>query len=166
MGFHKTFSSRDVVINYAGMDITGGKGETNFLTISRNAERVNIRQGLDGKASIAVKSDHTITVTYTVFPETQTAETLMGIDEALRNAERSGVIISGELPFTVTDPSGVILLAATNAVLIGYGDQSFGENTGEVEFTFHLQDVVKLNLNLDIASEINSKIAGANLPTI
>lgn len=163
MGYHATFSPRGLQVSYAGVLISDGKSDGDFLTISQNSDRVNIREGMDGNASISVLPNHSVTVTYTVFPESSTAKKLMAIDFALREAERfgsdTGVVISGQLPFTITDDSGAVVLFAENAVLVKAGDMTFGESTGTQEYTFYLQNARLAKLPDSIANEVNGAIA-------
>lgn len=162
MSFHKTYSARGTVVNYAGMDLTPGKSDGEYLTISYVSDRVNIREGMDGNASIAVLPTHSVTVTYTLFPESESAQLLQAFDGLLRNAERTGNPFAGDLPFAVAADAGV-LIATPSAVLQSVGDQSLGENTGTIDFVFYCQDARIIQLPENIGNTVNEIAAKANI---
>lgn len=160
MSFHKTYSARSVNVIFGGIDISSGKNDGEYVSISWNEDRVNIREGMDGNASISVTPNHSATVTYTLFPESQSAKKLIALDFTLREIERNGGNYAGVVPLTISDKSGTILLFAPSAVLTKSGDVGLGEDTGTQEFTFYVHNarISAGGLELDVREEVNKSI--------
>lgn len=160
MSFHKTYSARNVNVVFAGLDLSSGKNDGEFITVSWNEDRVNVREGMDGNASLSVLPNHSATVTYTLFPESQSAKKLTAFDFTLREIERNGGNYAGVLPLTISDKSGTILLFAPSAILMKTGDVGLGEDSGTQEFTFYVHNarITTSGIDLDIRAELNKSI--------
>lgn len=157
MAFHETFSAKSVVVNYSGVDLSQGRPEDAFLTISQGAPRANFRKGVDGNTSASLAADNSVTVTLSLFPESNSAKVLTGLYYGLKLSHDAGKPILGALPLGIADPSGTIFLIAKEAVLVNMGDLSLGEDTGTLDFEFYVEDAIAVPLT----GEIATKLAGA-----
>lgn len=142
MAFHPTYSSRRVVINYAGVNLSDGKAEDAFLTIAHNTPRASYRKGADGNTSAALSSDMSLTVTISMFPESSAAKALGIAYYGLREAERQGAGVLGAVPLGIVDEAGTTILTTTEAVLTNVGDLSLGQDTGTIDFEFYVENAI------------------------
>lgn len=148
MSLLRTYSARAVNIVYAGITLNDGRPDDVFITIAENADRVSFRKGMSGDTSVSLSPDHSGTITLSFFPESQAAKGLTNIYSALREMERRGdtqpanIGVAGTgTPLAVIDPSGSIILAATEAVIQSTSERSLGEDTGTISFTFFVDDM-------------------------
>lgn len=158
MAFLSTYSPRNVLVNYAAAILDSGRSDDVWITISQNAPRASFRKGNSGDTSAALSADHSVTVTLSFYPESQSAKALTGIYNGLKAAERSGNPVLGAYPLVISDPSGATLLLAKEAVLMNSGDISLGSDTGTVDFEFFVEDALQLPLEGDLAEEVNSSL--------
>ena len=158
MAFHETFSAKNVVINYSGVDLSQGRPEDAFVTIAQGAPRANFRKGLDGNTSAALSADNSVTVTLSLFPESNAAKVLTGIYYGLKLAHDQGEVILGALPLGIVDPSGTIFLVAKEAVIMNIGDLSLGEDTGTLDFEFYVEDAVAVPLTGELATKLSGAL--------
>ena len=157
MAMHATYSANRVTINFGGVNFSG-KGDQDFVTISRNSDRVDIRSGADGHKSVALLADHSATVTYIAFPESDTAKILNIMEQSWRVAEQANVGVAGALPFAMADASGIAIVGATEAIMTKAGDITLGTTSGVQEFTFYLVNPVFAALPSDIAGSVQSTL--------
>lgn len=136
MSFHDAYSPREVLIIY-GVDISEGKSDDAFITISRNSERVTTRAGNDGRYSATLSADRGGTVTLSYFPESNSAKLLQGIYTALQQSNTLG-----DLPLVIIDPSGTLVVAAAEATLSSTGDMTLGTDTGTIDFVFTAPELI------------------------
>lgn len=154
----------NVNINYSGFDITDGRGADAYLSISNNTPRASFRKGADGNTSASLSSDHSVTLTLTYFPESETANGLQFLYYSLKKLERAGQPILGSFPLIMEDPSGSIAFAAKDAVLMNLGDISLGEDTGEVELEFYVEDAAQIAYADEYQQVLSGLLAPLNLP--
>lgn len=159
MSFHETFSAKNVVVNYSGVDLSQGRPEDAFLTISQGAPRANFRKGVDGNTSAALSADNSVTVTLSLFPESNAAKVLTGIYYGLKLSHDQGQPVLGALPLGIVDPSGTIFLVAQEAVLVNMGDLSLGEDTGTMDFEFYVEDAIAVPLTGEIAGKLSGALS-------
>lgn len=160
MALLKTYSPRSVSITYAGLNLSKGYSDGDFLTIAYNSDRVNIREGFSGDASVAVTPNHSAIITYTVFPESESAKKLVALDSALRTLEKTGQPVAGALPFVIADKSNVVLFASDSVIMTKAGDMSLGETTNTQEFTFYAHDcyIIPRGIDTSLEKEINDSV--------
>ena len=159
MSFHSTYSARNVTVVYAGANLSEGRPEDVYITISENSPRASFRKGLDGNTSAALSSDHSVTLTLSFYPESTTAKVLSGIYYGLKELERTGTALLGAYPLVINDPSGAAsLLVADEAVLMEKGDSSFGADSGTVDFTFYIEDARQAVLPAELEAIVNASL--------
>lgn len=148
MSLLRTYSARAVNIIYAGATLNSGRPDDVFITIAENADRVSFRKGMSGDTSVSLSPDHSGTITLSFFPESQSAKSLTNIYASLREMERRGdkqpanIGVAGTgTPLVVVDPSGSIILVATEAVMQSVSERSLGDDTGTISFTFFVDDM-------------------------
>jgi hypothetical protein len=163
MSFHETFSAKNVVINYAATDISTGRPEDAFITISQGAPRAAFRKGLDGNTSASLSADNSVTVTLSLFPESNSAKILTGLYYAFKQALRQGEAVLGALPLIVADPSGTIFLVAKETVLMNLGDLSLSEDTGTIDFEFYVEDALASPLTGELADILSNATKDAGV---
>lgn len=159
MSFHPTYSAKAVVINYAGADLTEGRPEGAFITVAQGAPRAAFRKGVDGNTSNSLSADNSVTVTLSLFPESNAGKVLTGIYYGLKAAHSAGEVVLGALPLGVVDPSGTIFLAAKEAVLMNIGDLTLSEDTGTMDFEFYVEDAVATPLTGELADKLASALS-------
>tara|TARA_Y100000310_G_scaffold74348_1_gene70504 strand:- start:31553 stop:32032 length:480 start_codon:yes stop_codon:yes gene_type:complete len=145
-GFHTPYSARGVLVNYANVDITEGKSDDVYLTISRNSPRISTRVGGDGRYSTALSPDRGVTVVLSFFPESNSAKIMAAVYEALVASDTLGAI-----RLDITDPSGSINLIADEAALSEEGGRSYGGDSGTVDYTFIVPEAALFPLEGDAA---------------
>lgn len=163
MSFHATYSARNVVTNYSGLDISEGRPEDVFITIAENSDRASFRKGIDGHTSSALSSDNSYIVTLSYFPESATAKILTGIYSALKLAQTTDAATLGAVPLGIADPSGGTIFAASEAVMQSRGDTSLGEDTGTIDFVFYVESGAITALPEDLAKAVAEGLDGLGL---
>lgn len=159
MSFHTTYSAKHVITNYAGVDLSEGRPEDVFLTITESAPRASFRKGVDGNTAPSLSTDHSATVTLTFFPQSNNGKLMTALYYSLKQAAKGDEPVLGAFPLVISDPSGSILIAAPEAVLMNKGDNSFGNNTGEVSFEFYVEDVFGISLpEGELADTLNNAL--------
>lgn len=153
MSFHATFSAKQVLVNYAGVDMSEGRPDDVFITISETSPRASFRKGVDGNTSAALSSDHSAQVTLSFFPESTNAKLMTSTYYALREAQKGDSPVLGAFPLGVVDPSGSIAVGALEAVLESMADRSIGNDTGTIDFVFYVENLVGTALPSDLASD-------------
>lgn len=160
MAFHATYSPKNFVVNYAGIDLSEGRPEDTFISISQSAPRAGMRKGLDGNTSTALSSDHSVTLTLSFYPESETAKKLAALYHSLRFAEMTGDVTLGAAPLVLSENSGATFLSAPETVLVNMGDQSFGADTGTIDFEFYVETAAQMTLPSNIAAEVTRAFDG------
>lgn len=150
MPIHSPYSPRKVIITYANVDISSGKSDDAFLTVSRNSPRISNRAGLNGTHSIASSADLSGTITLSLFPESDVAKILQVIYNGLITAD----VVETVVPLDIVDASGVAIILAPQAILQNVGDLTFGADTGTVDFEFFVPDLLTLALPADLAGQL------------
>ena len=150
MSTHDAYSPREVIISYGNIDISAGKADDAFLTVSRSNPRTSTRPGLDGRHSLAVSPDTSGTVTVSLFPESDTAKVLQSVYTGLSTAGIAGDIV----PLDIVDSSGAVIILAPQAILQNMGDLTFGADTGTIDFEFFVPDLLTLALPDDLAGQL------------
>ena len=166
MAFLQTYSRRGVSTVWAGKNLSEGRPDDVFITIEQNAERVGFRKGFSGDTASSLSSDHSLKVTLTFFPESQSAKFLtqfynvasrsetflrdydLGsafdtIQSQLRGLGFTSFAASTILlpaPLLIEDLSGAVVLDAPQAVLYNRTETSLGEDTGTVSFEFFVEE--------------------------
>lgn len=163
MSFHETFSAKNVVVNYAATDVSQGRPEDAFISISQGAPRASFRKGLDGNTSAALSADNSVTVTLSLFPESNSAKILTGLYYGLKQSLRQGEAVLGALPLIIADPSGTIFLVANETVLMNIGDLSLGEDTGTIDFEFYVEDALAAPLTGELADLLSNATKDAGI---
>lgn len=158
MAFHATYSAREVLITYLGVDLSEGKADDTFMTVSDNSPRTTMTKGADGNTAVSLSPDRSGTVTLTLFTTSDTCKRLTATYEILRS---SGLL--GAAPLTVTDPSGATLVVAAQAVLTERGENSLGLGENTRDFTFYCETMFDIALDEDIAKEVNDTLKGASI---
>lgn len=154
MSFHKTYSMRNVDIDYALLDLNVGKADDAYLTISQGAPRASYRKGADGNTSASLSADHSVTVTLSLFPESEAAVKLQAIYDALKASERAGEPVLGAVPLVISDPSLAANILSLEAVLTNVGDLTLGQDTGTKDFEFYVEDALSNPLLGDLAADL------------
>jgi len=156
MSFHETYSAKNVVSNFSGIDVSQGRPDDAFITISQGSPRVNMRKGLDGNTSSALTADNSVTVTLSYFPESNAAKVLTALYYGLKASNDAGKPILGALPLGLSDPSGTVFLIAQEAVMVNIGDLSLGEDTGTMDFEFYVEDALITPLTGELADKLTA----------
>lgn len=159
MAFLPTYSARNVLVNYAGAILDGGRPEDTFMTITENAPRVAFSKGVSGDTSAYLSPDHSVTVVLTFKAESDAAKILSGIYSGLKAAEKSGNPVLGSYPMVISDPSGSTLLVAKDAVLFNKNEISLGGGAGDVSFDFYIEDATQLPLPEDLAGSAKDALS-------
>lgn len=159
MAFLPTYSARNVLVNYAGAILDGGRPEDTFVTITENAPRASFRKGNSGDTSAALSADHSVTVVLTFFTESQAAKILSGIYSGLKSAEKAGSPVLGSYPMVISDPSGSTLLVAKDTVLMNKTEVGLGADSGTVSFEFFVDDATQLPLPDDLAASAKDALS-------
>lgn len=159
MSFHETYSAKNVVSNFSGIDVSKGRPDDAFVTISQGSPRVNMRKGLDGNTSAALSADNSVTVTLSYFPESNAAKVLVALYYGLKQSHDAGKPILGALPLGLADPSGTIFLIAKEAVLVNIGDLSLSEDTGTLDFEFYVEDAIATPLTGELGDKVASGLS-------
>jgi hypothetical protein len=157
-GTHSAYSARKVIISWANVDISAGKADDAFLTVSRSTPRTSTRAGLDGTHSLAVSPDLSGTITISLFPESDTAKVLQSLYTGMAAAGIAGDI----LPLDIVDESGAVVVLAPQAILQNMGDLTFGGDTGTVDFEFFVPDLLTIGLPDDLAGQLADARSGLN----
>lgn len=160
MAFHNTYSAKNFVVNYAGIDLSEGRPEDGFISISQNTPRAAMRKGLDGNTAASLSSDHSVNLTLSFFPESETAKKLAALYHSLRLAEMTGDVTLGAAPLVLSENSGATFLSAPETVLVNMGDQSFGADTGTVDFEFYVETAAQITLPANIAADVTKAFDG------
>ena len=159
MAFHETYTQRGVLLNYGLVDITTG---ISSVDIAENNERVSFRKDISGDTAATVNADNSYTLTLSYFPESRSAKILRTAYQAMRSASTADAVL-GDLPFTISEPSGAMLLTAEKAVIQSIGNTTLGEDTGTVDVVMYLESAYVLGLPADIAQDVNTMISALNI---
>lgn len=157
--FHSTYSAKNVLINYSGRDLSDGRPDGQaFVTISQGAPRASFRKGVDGNTAASLSADNSVTITLSLFPESDNAKILGAIYYGLKQAHDAGKPVLGALPLGLSDPAGTIFLIAKEAVLMNIGDLSLSEDTGTIDFEFYVENAIATPLEGDLAEDLNGAL--------
>ena len=75
----KTYSSSEVNVNFAGLDLAGGRAEDEFLRIEPMAESYETVVGVDGSVTRCQSNDRRVRVTLIVMGSSKTNDILSAI---------------------------------------------------------------------------------------
>lgn len=164
MSYLTTYSSRAVVINYAGLVLTAGKGEDTFMTMEYSSDRFSSTVGASGDHAVSLSPDQSGTVTLTYQATSESAKLLTALHGALRASERAGIPTLLAVPLVVADPSGSTIIACEEAALQSVGTNTLGLGENTRDFVFHVPDIFETAMTDDIADKI-AGIAGGSLGT-
>lgn len=161
MSFHsKTYAPRSVVINFSGVDLSDGKVDGDFLTITPNSDRTVAQKGADGNSALTLLPDHSCNIDITYFMSSNSATKLIAMDSALREAERNGQLFSGDLPLVISDGAGIELFTAESAVFQGVSDRSFGmDGSPQITVTFYCEDARTIPVSSEVGSDVNKMLS-------
>lgn len=163
-GFHSTFSTGLLKVNFGGQDLSAGMGEDNFLNITRSSERFQTTGGLDGNHAVNVSLDNSATITLTYFVTSDTAKTLKNLYQVFRVGDREGPNL-GKAAFSVTDPSGVVMFAAKEAALRHIGDEQYGAGATTIDVIFFTPELLQVAVDEKVAGAVNDIAAEAGFTT-
>lgn len=165
MAFHGTYAARNVLTNYAGIDLSSGIPEDTFISMTENTGRASFRKGLDGNTSASISPDNSYTVTLSFFPESATAQALTNLYSTLRVADEAGEQTLAAFPLGIYDPSGSGILGSLEAVIQKAGDQSYGADTGTVDFEFYVESGFKFAAKGDTLDSIKETLKEIGIDT-
>lgn len=163
MSFFNTYSMRAVLIEYATLDLTDGKPEDGFLTVTQNAPRATFRKGGNGNTSVSLSADHSVRVTLSLFPESPAAIKLRNFYSGLKLAERTENPILAALPLVISDPSGAYGMIALEAALESVGDVGLGADTGTLDFVFYVEDAYESKLAGELGEEVSKALSSIGI---
>jgi hypothetical protein len=149
MSFHSPYTARNVIISYAGQELSGGIPEDAFLTITPNAPRASFRKGLSGNTSASISSDTSYNIVLSLYPESQSATILQTFYGLLRAGELAGFPILGAGPLMIQDESNLPFFGAPQTVLMNVGESSYGADTGTIDFEFYVESGLVLTASTD-----------------
>ena len=129
----QTYSSKDVYVNWNGVDLSTGWAEDTFLTIEPLADRTTATFGADGQMCISKGANKGATITMTF---QQTADSNKKIAAIAAASDELGSLAPyGE--FSVIDEVGNSAnFIARNAVLTQVASNDFGNTVGEKSWTW------------------------------
>ena len=126
----KTYSSSEVNVNFAGLDLAGGRGEDEFLRIEPMAESYETVVGVDGSVTRCQSNDRRVRVTLIVMGSSKTNDILSAIHKG--DIETAGG--KGIAPFMARDNGGTSLIIEPEAFIVGYPKQAKGKKPGTNEW--------------------------------
>jgi len=154
MSYLTTYSSRNVQITYAGLDLKAGKGEDTFMTMGYSADRFSSTPGADGDHAVSLSPDHSGKITLTYQSTSDSCKKLVALHSALRASERAGKPVLMALPIGIVDPSGSSLVIADEAALQSVGTNTLGLGENTRDFVFHVPNVIEMAFGDDMGNEI------------
>jgi hypothetical protein len=163
MSYLSTYSSRAVLINYAGIVLSAGKGEDTFMTMEYSSDRFSTTTGASGDTAVSLSPDQTGTITLTYQATSDSAKLLTALHGVLRASERAGEPVLLAVPLTVVDPSGSTIIACTEASLMSVGTNTLGLGENTRDFVFHIANIFETSMPEDIADKISAASASLGL---
>jgi hypothetical protein len=158
MSYLATYSSRAVLINYAGIVLSAGKGEDTFMTMEYSSDRFTTTTGSSGDTAVSLSPDQTGTITLTYQSTSDSAKLLTALHGTLRAAEFAGEPLLLAVPLVVADPSGSTIIACAEAALMSVGTNTLGLGENTRDFVFHIANIFETAMPEAVAD----KIAAAN----
>lgn len=134
----KTYDAKQVVLSWGGVQLSGFP-EGTFITISKSANNVTRKVGIDG-VSRSINNDKTYDVTITLEGTSVSNDYISGI-RILDDATGKGV-----LPFLMTDLSGSTVFFAESMWVAKDADVDFGNEISEYAWAFETGNVDEYNI--------------------
>ena len=156
MTYLSTYSCRNVVISYAGLNLESGKGDDTFLTIEYEADRFSYTTGCSGDTAVSLSPNHGAKITLTYQATSDSARLLAFLHGGMRAAELKGVPTLGAVPILVADPSGSTFALAKEAALVSVGTNTLGLGENTRDFVFHTPMLAETALPSALSGSIGS----------
>jgi hypothetical protein len=154
--YNTTYSSRGVLITYAGLDLKSGKGEDTFFTMEYTSDRFSATVGASGDVSPSISPDQSGKITLTYQAASQSCKLLVALHGALRASELAGKPILGAVPLGIVDPSGTTLVVAAQAAMMSVGTNTLGLGENTRDFVFHVPSMVETAFDEAMEQQIDT----------
>jgi hypothetical protein len=154
MSYLATYSSRAVLINYSGLELSAGKGEDTFMTMEYSSDRFSTTTGASGDTAVSLTPDQTGTITLTYQATSESAKLLTALHGLLRAAEAKGEPVLLAVPMGIVDPSGSTIIACSEAALMSIGTNTLGLGENTRDFVFHVANIYETAMPEDIADKM------------
>lgn len=134
----KVYDSSEVGVSFAGIPITGGYADGEFVRIERETEAFTDVVGTDGEVTRSGTNDNRANVTIRLM---QTAEA-NALLSALHNTDKATSGGAGVAPLLIEDRNGLTLHEAAKAWIVSSPDSSYDREATPREWVIRCADLI------------------------
>lgn len=139
MAILKTYSPKEVVISWNGVNINSGIAPDTFITVSRDEDAFNKVVGADGTVARTRNSNRSGTIEISLMQNSDVNKALMA--QALLDEAEGGEIISTLSIADPSDPTGVFLTTALDCWIKKIPDMEYSGDYGTRTWAFDCADL-------------------------
>lgn len=139
MGF-KVYDSNQVKISIAGVPITGGFADGEFVRIERENDAFSDVVGTDGEVTRSKTNDNRATITISLM---QTADANLSLS-VLHNVDKLTTGGSGVGPVLIEDLNGIAIHESAQSWIMNEPDVTYDREAGSREWAIRCSNLIQL----------------------
>jgi hypothetical protein len=134
----KVYSGNEVTFNFAGIPIESGRGDDEFITISKAEDTYKYKAGNDGEGTRSENKNTLHTVTLTLM-RTSSGNAMLS---AIHNGDIKIPGGSGVAPMMIRDRQGLSVFVSAEAWIKKMPDDAYATEAGTIKWEFDVHDPV------------------------